>query len=106
MVNPRTNYGQFSSGPWDPCWVGRNHVGRFMRTGCTDMFVVNCARKSVRVNLPTWFLPTWFPFFRSHNLNSQSFKLRASNPRTIAYVHFNTPFESSDLPGAGTIFPD
>ena len=34
------------------------------------------------------------------------FKLRASNPRTIAYAHLNMPFESSYLPGAGLIFPD
>ena len=42
----------------------------------------------------------------SHNLNLQKFKLRASNPRTIAYAHFKMPFESSDLPVAEPIFPD
>ena len=29
-----------------------------------------------------------------------------SNPRTIAYVQVKTPYESSNLPGAGPIFPD
>ena len=38
----------------------------------------------------------------SHNFNLPKIKLRVSNPRTIAYFHF----ESSDLPGAGPIFPD
>ena len=33
-------------------------------------------------------------------------KSRVSNPRTIAYSHFKTPFESSKLPGAGAMFPD
>ena len=31
--------------------------------------------------------------------NSHNFKLRVSNPRTIAYIHFNMLFESSNLPG-------
>ena len=34
------------------------------------------------------------------------FQLRVSNPRPIAYVHFNVLFESSTLPGPGPIFPD
>ena len=42
----------------------------------------------------------------SDNFDLQYFKLRASNPRTIAYVQFNMPSESSNLPGAGLIFPD
>ena len=42
----------------------------------------------------------------SHEFNLQHFKLRVSNPRTIAYVHFNTPFESSNLPDPWHIFPD
>ena len=41
----------------------------------------------------------------SHKFNSQNFKLRVSNPRTIAYFHFKMLFESSDLPGAGQFFP-
>ena len=36
----------------------------------------------------------------SHNLNSQTFKLRVSNHRTTAYCHVRMPFESSNLPGA------
>ena len=42
----------------------------------------------------------------SHNFNWQHFKLRVSDPRTSAYVHFNMPFESSNLPGAGPSCPD
>ena len=42
----------------------------------------------------------------SHNFNSLNVKLRVSNPRAIAYAHLKVPFESSDLPGAGPIFPD
>ena len=42
----------------------------------------------------------------SHNVNSQNLKLGVLNPRTIAYLHFEMPFGSSDLPGAGPIFPD
>ena len=41
----------------------------------------------------------------SHTFSSQNFKSRVSNPRAIAYFHFNRPFESSNLPGAGPIFP-
>ena len=41
----------------------------------------------------------------SHNFNSQIVKLRVSNPRTIAYVHFKM-LKCSNLPGAGPIFPD
>ena len=40
------------------------------------------------------------------SLNSQHFKSRVSNPRTIAYFHSNMPFESSNLPGAGPNLPD
>ena len=36
----------------------------------------------------------------SRNFDSQKFESRVSNPRTIAYVHLNVPFESSNLPGA------
>ena len=42
----------------------------------------------------------------SHNFHSQKYKLRVSNPRTIAYVHFKMPFESSNILGAGPISPD
>ena len=42
----------------------------------------------------------------SHEFNLQHFKLRVSNLRTIAYSHFGVPFGSSNLPGAGPIFPD
>ena len=41
-----------------------------------------------------------------HDLNSHNFKSRVSNPRTTGYLHFNTPFESSNLPGSGPICPD
>ena len=47
-----------------------------------------------------------FNAVNSHNFNSHNFKLRASSPRTIAFFHFNMPFESSHLPGAGPMFPD
>ena len=42
----------------------------------------------------------------SHNLDSHNFRLRVSNPRPIACLHLNMPFESSNLQGAGPIFPD
>ena len=42
----------------------------------------------------------------SHNCNSQHFNLRISNPKATAYVHFNMPFESSNLPASGPIFTD
>ena len=42
----------------------------------------------------------------SHNFHLHNFKFGVSNSRTIAYAHFKLPFESSDLPGAGPIFPD
>ena len=42
----------------------------------------------------------------SHNFRSRYFTWRASDPRTIAYLHLNMPFESPNLPGAGPIFPD
>ena len=42
----------------------------------------------------------------SHYFDSQTIKLRISNPRTIAYVHFNMPVYSSNRPGAGPILPD
>ena len=35
-----------------------------------------------------------------------SFNLRASNPRTTAYLDLNMPFECSNLPGSGPILPD
>ena len=35
-----------------------------------------------------------------HNFDLQPFKLRVSNPRTIAYAQFKTPFESPNLPGS------
>ena len=41
----------------------------------------------------------------SRSFNSQNFKSRVSNPRIIAYLHFNVPSESSSLPGAGPILP-
>ena len=43
----------------------------------------------------------------SHNFNSQNSELGSSSPRAvIAYFHFRMPFESSNLPGVGPIFPD
>ena len=42
----------------------------------------------------------------SHDVNLHKFKSRISNPRANAYVHFNTPFEHSNLPGARPICPD
>ena len=41
-----------------------------------------------------------------HNINSQPFRLRLSNHRTIDHVHFNMPFETSNLSGAGPVSPD
>ena len=41
----------------------------------------------------------------SHNLPPQHFKLRVSNPTAIAYFYFKLPFETSNLPVAGPIFP-
>ena len=35
----------------------------------------------------------------SQNSKLNDIKLRVSNPRTIAYVYFNMPFESSNFPG-------
>ena len=64
-----------------------------------------------------WHLPTGHPRCQpdnkkhigtvsSHNSNSQKFKLRVSNPETIAYVHFKMPFECSvQIPlGLGPFF--
>ena len=42
----------------------------------------------------------------SHNFHSPNLELRVSNPRTIAYCHFDMPVESSNLPGARPSFPD
>ena len=42
----------------------------------------------------------------SHNSDSRNLKSRVSDPRSIAYVHSKIPFESSNLPGSGPIFPD
>ena len=38
--------------------------------------------------------------------HSQNFKLRVSNSRSVAYVDFKMPFESSNIPGSGPNFPD
>ena len=43
---------------------------------------------------------------RSHAFDSQHLSLRVSNLRASAYVHLKVPFGSSNLPGAGPIFPD
>ena len=42
----------------------------------------------------------------SRHFNSQCFELRVSNPRTTAHLDFRMPFDNSNLPGAGPIFPD
>ena len=42
----------------------------------------------------------------THDFNSQNFKLRASNTGTAASAHFKMPFESSNLPGSGSTFPE
>ncbi len=42
----------------------------------------------------------------SRGFNLHNFKFGASNPRSIACFHFEVPFEGSNLPGAGPIFPD
>ena len=39
-------------------------------------------------------------------IHHSNFKLRVSNPRNIAYVHFKMPFETSNIPEAGPILPD
>ena len=44
--------------------------------------------------------------FSSHGLDSQTIELRVSNPRTVACLDLTMPYESSNLPGAGPIFPD
>ena len=41
-----------------------------------------------------------------HDFNSHKYNLRVSNPRANAYVHFHLPSESSNLRGAGPVFPD
>ena len=40
------------------------------------------------------------------SLDLRHIKLRVSNPRTIACVHFNVPFGSSNLPGSGPTSPE
>ena len=40
----------------------------------------------------------------SHNFDSQHFKSRVSNTRTVAHFHFEVPPESSNLPGLGPFF--
>ena len=47
----------------------------------------------------------WGRTVSSHTFSTQHFKSRVSNPRAIAYFHFRMLFESSNLPGAGPIFP-
>ena len=47
-------------------------------------------------------VPGPFSTVSSHTFNSQAIELRVS----IADVYFRMPFESSDLPGAGPLFPD
>ena len=42
----------------------------------------------------------------SHNFNSLNFKCRVSDARSVACFHCEMPFESSDLPEAGPVFPD
>ena len=42
----------------------------------------------------------------SPDFNSHKFSLRVSSPRAVANFHFAVPFGSSNLPGAGPIFPD
>ena len=39
----------------------------------------------------------------SHNFNSEDFKLRVPDPRTIAQFHSKMPFEGSNLSGAGHV---
>ena len=48
----------------------------------------------------------WLSTVSSQKFTLQLDKPRASNPRAIAYVHFNMPFESTHLQGAGPDFPD
>ena len=42
----------------------------------------------------------------SHNLDSQSFNLRVSNPGAMDYpdLNINMPFNSLNLPGPGPVF--
>ena len=42
----------------------------------------------------------------AHDFDSTKVELRVSNQRTVAYFHFNMPFENSNLPGAGPILSD
>ena len=54
-----------------------------------------------------WYVcPRATPTHGSRTLDSQQFKSGVSHPRIIAHVHLEKPFESSNLPGAGPIFPD
>ena len=46
------------------------------------------------------------PTVSSHNFNMQSFRLRFSDAKTVPNFHFKVPFGCSNLPGAGSIFPD
>ena len=43
---------------------------------------------------------------RARDFDSRSFNLRVSDSRTIFHVNFKMPSVSSNLPGAGPIFPD
>ena len=68
------------------CAVGTRKV-------CCDQEVLRAAafRHGQREVFSVRFLPVVVGEYTvsSHNFNLQNFKSRASNPRTIAYVHFN-----------------
>ena len=44
------------------------------------------------------------PTVGAHTFNSHSFKSRASNLGTIAYLHFRMPSVSSTLPGSKKVY--
>ena len=58
--------------------------------------VTNAAKRS---------MPAFAKVSRFEYAPVQKFKLRVSDPRTIAYVHFEKPFECSNLPVSGHIIP-
>ena len=56
--------------------------------------ILTCSMKRARVDLPNSAMVS------SHKINLHNFKLRVSNPRTIAHLNLKSPFKGSNLPGS------
>ena len=54
--------GYKGAGAWE-CATEKIHTYVCL-SGATRALAPTYTRAAVRINLPTWFLPTWFPFSR------------------------------------------